>query len=354
MMKKLSSRGALSLLGTVVFAACADDGPLAPSVNQSLAFEDEIALELLADPEGVEVALATVEVDLGGATRIGIDQGGLAAATELATEARVRYAEARASLEIGQRDRAADQAREARRLVARAAEAARGRHMAAALVERIEDLQALVDDDPDGYDRAEGLASELRRLAESARGALDAGDRDRAGGLGVLAEQRHRDRVRRVTDVDTRLARARLAVALGGTAVGLASGILEDQGADEEQLRFLAAAREYLAGAERALAAGEPRRAVHLAELAQWSALKALVLPGGVTMEEARAVERLAVGLYERAVVVLGDGATPLQAELLGRARRHIAHGQQLLEEGYVRGVAPLWRAAVLCTWLIG
>jgi hypothetical protein len=352
-MKTLSSLGVLSLAGTIALVACADDGLVAPSTSESLGFEDEIALDMLRDPETVESALATVEIDLAGADRIGVDEGGRILATQLASEARVRFQDAGTALSDGQRGRAAIEAREARRLVARAAETARGARMADAFVERIEDLQALVGDAPEAYDDAPGLASELGRLAATARDALAAGDRARAGGLGVLAEQRHRHRARRFTDVDTRFARARLAVALGGAAVGLAGRILEEQGADQEQLRFLVAAKEYLRAAELALEDGTARRAVHLAELAQWSALKALVLPGGVTMEEARAMERLAIGMYERAITALGDDVSPLQAELLEHARRHIAHGQRLLAGGYVRGVAALWRAAVACRWLL-
>lgn len=353
-MKTLSSLGAFSLAGTIALVACADDGPVAPPPSDSVSFEDEIALDLLGDPETVESALAAVEVDLAGADRIGIDGGAQATVRQLASEARARFQHALAALFDGQRVRAAEEARAARRLVARAAEVARGARMTTALVERIEDLQAQVADAPEAYDDAQGLGAELRSLAARARDALAGGDRARAGGLSVLAEQRHRHRVRRFTDVDTRFARARLAVALGGSAVGLAGRILEEQGGDDEQLRFLAAAREYLAGAELALGAGAARRAVHLAELAQWSALKSLVLPGGVTTEEARAMEKLAIGLYERAIAALGDEATPLQEELLEHARRYIARGQELLAEGYVRGVAALWRAAVISSWLLG
>jgi len=61
-------------------AACADDGIVAPSTSESLGFEDGITLDLLGDPETVESALATVEIDLAGADRIGIDEGGRAAA----------------------------------------------------------------------------------------------------------------------------------------------------------------------------------------------------------------------------------------------------------------------------------
>ena len=75
-------------------------------------------------------------------------------------------------------------------------------------------------------------------------------------------------------------------VALGAEAVELATRLIGDPGtADTEQVEFLRTAMEFQTGAEAALEAGEDRRAVHLAKLAQWWSLKAVVLPGGITDE---------------------------------------------------------------------
>jgi HEPN domain-containing protein len=141
---------------------------------------------------------------------------------------------------------------------------------------------------------------------------------------------------------------------MAGVAVSLAARILDEQGADEEQLRYLHAAREYLAAASEALDAGDDRRAIHLASHALWSSLKALVLPGGVSMEEARAMADLAEDLYLKAVAAVGEDPTDLQAALLRRARHFIDVGLEKLAEEYPRGVGALWRAAVISAWLAG
>jgi HEPN domain-containing protein len=109
-----------------------------------------------------------------------------------------------------------------------------------------------------------------------------------------------------------------------------------------------------LALAEEALASGRYARAVHFAHHAHWSALKAVILPGGITEDELRAMAELAHRLFEEAKVALGDDPTELEERLLALAGRLIERGEQKLEEGHVRGVAPLWRGAVISRWLIG
>jgi hypothetical protein len=92
---------------------------------------------------------------------------------------------------------------------------------------------------------------------------------------------------------------------------------------------------------------------VHFAWHAHWSALRAVILPGGVTQEEIRAMVALANELHEQAEVAIGDDPTELQEQLLARAGRLIAHGEALIADGHKRGVAPVWRGAVISRWLI-
>ena len=118
--------------------------------------------------------------------------------------------------------------------------------------------------------------------------------------------------------------------------------------------RWLWHARKLLALSERALDAGHLRRAVHLAEHAHWSALKAVLLPGGIQEEELREMVELAEDLFAQAEAAIGDDASDLDKRLLNRAAELIELGLAKLEEGQKRGVAALWRAAVICTWLLG
>ena len=122
----------------------------------------------------------------------------------------------------------------------------------------------------------------------------------------------------------------------------------------DHQDRWLANAHEMLEKAEQALANGNFARAVHFAQHAQWSALKAVILPGGITQEELRTMLQLAEALLMDAEVALGDEASGLELRLLNRAGSLIEIGIERLEAGHKRGVAALWRSAVISTWLIG
>jgi hypothetical protein len=51
-------------------------------------------------------------------------------------------------------------------------------------------------------------------------------------------------------------------------------------------------------------------------------------------------------------VAALGDDPTELEATLLQRAERLIAAGEAMLEDGKKRGVALVWRGAVISSWL--
>lgn len=345
-MNRSRTLAVLPLLGGILLAACQDGEITAPFAEDTeFAAEDVIALDLLASSTSLDAALAVADGPVAAATR---RRGfGHAGAQDDVARARVRYQEAVRLREHRDSAGAAAEAREARRLVVRAGQVAAGALFAAGMVERLEELAQRVAQNPGGYDDPVGLQQELNDLAAQARQRLQVRDSTGAGERGVLGEQRHRQRQR-----DGGLgAGADVHVALGAEAVALATRLLDEQGADEEQLRYLDTATEYQRAAEAALAAGDLERAIHFADLAQWTALKAVVLPGGVTDEEVRMVADLAEALYAEAVA---SGPTDVEALLLARARALIDHGLALLEAGSTRGVGALWRAAVISSWIAG
>jgi hypothetical protein len=336
--------------------ACTDQGPVAPLDDEiTLDQEAAIALALLDDDLATEAALSMAEVSADATMRMGHGPAAHRNAEDFAEQARTRFRAAVQALGDGDRIRATVRAREARRLVAHAMEQAGGPGALAAAVGRIDDLEESVGADMDAYEDSYGLLGELAMLRNVARNQLRRGDTLGAAATAVLAEQRHRHRHRwRYMDNGVRQDRAELMVALAETAVGLATRLLDEAGGpDEEQADFLALAEEQLAQAVAALEAENTWRAIHLAHLAEWSALKALVLPGDVTDEEARALHDLALSLLEQAEATLTE-PSELQAVLLARADRLIAHGESKLADGETRGIAAFWQAAVLCTWLLG
>lgn len=337
----------LPVLGALALAACDDSQPTDPFQDDALlSQEDALALDILTDPGAIDAALALAEGPVRAARRHGPGAHG---GDSQATRARQRFQEAVHALQAGDRVRAMDRAREARTLVAQSVQTTQGAAGLVAMVERAEGLAESVGLDPDAYDQPQALQGELAQLASGARVQLHQGDSTGAGRRAVLAEQRRHQRRKAPGN---RPGGAALLVDLGATAVSLATRLLEDQGADDEQLRFLATAAEHQAEAEAALANGNERRAVHLAQLAHWTALKAVVLPGGVTAEEARAMLDLAEGLYAEAVA--SEPTDELKVTLLQRARTLIDLGASKLEDGQHRGVGPLWKAAVVCSWIIG
>jgi hypothetical protein len=341
----------LPLLGGLFLAACQDGEPTAPFAEDAfLTQEDAIALDVLSFDGGIDAALALADGPVATMGRRGMAYGMRAGAANDATAARLRFQEAVRLMEHRDSAGAAVRAREARRLVARAGQTAAGGRFAAGVVERIEAMAGWVAENPGAYHDAVGLQGELNGMAEHARLRLHQNDSLGAGERGVLAEQRMRQR-QRPGNNGIGGGGAELSVALGATAVALATRLLDEQGADEEQLAYLATAAEYQRGAEAALASGDVGRAIHLSNLAEWSALKAVVLPGGVTDEEARAMLDLAGSLYAEAAAA---DLTAEEALLLQRARTFIDHGAAALASGTARGVVPLWRAAVICSWIAG
>ena len=357
MRKHMHSR-ALALLGLLAVGAC-DDGTTDPSF-ENLTAQQQIELAVLADQASFDIAVDLTSVTNDVAMARG--HGGALSARAFTADARAAFAEARKAMLAGDHRRALEVSDIARRLIARALIATGGVPAVEDLIERLEDVLLTVDDEV--FDDPVALRVELEAIITEAKALLASGDSVGAAARAVLGEQHARlRRGRHHRRGDIAPARARLEVALAGTAVALAERLIADHvvptdvaetGVPERQTRWLAHAQKMLERAERALANGRFARAVHFAWHAQWSALKAVILPGGITEGELRGMVELAQTLHEQAAVAIGDAPTDLQLRLFNRAGDLIEIGIRKLENGHKRGVAPLWRAAVISRWLIG
>jgi hypothetical protein len=149
--------------------------------------------------------------------------------------------------------------------------------------------------------------------------------------------------------------RVQLAVALGGEAVELAARLLEPR-ADEQQKRLLAEAQELQRQAEAALQEGQFGRAMQLAESASQTALKAVVLPGGITDQEVRMIRDVALDLLGKAKQAVERDPTQMKRHLLSVAEQLFREGTEQLSgpRGSERALAALWKSAAISSWLIG
>ena len=149
--------------------------------------------------------------------------------------------------------------------------------------------------------------------------------------------------------------RVELAVELGREAVELAARLLEPR-ADEQQKRLLAEAKELQRQAEAALEEGHDRRAMELAEAASQTALKAVVLPGGITDQEVRMIHDVAQDLLRKAKDAVLSDPTALKRHLLSVAEQLFREGTEHLSgpRGSERALAALWKSAAISSWLIG
>ncbi|MDA0328657.1 MAG: HEPN domain-containing protein [Gemmatimonadetes bacterium] len=351
----------LGLLGILAVAACDD-------IGTDLGFEDltaeqQLELAVLADEASFDVAVTMTSVS----NDVAVAHGQTVAlqARTLNAEARAAFHEARREMLAGNHRRALEVSDIARRLVARSLIATGGVPAVEDLIERLEDLLLTLDNDV--FDNPEALRAELEAIIAEAHALLEAGDSVGAAARAILGEQRARFRRGqhdRRGDVDPD--RARLEVSFAGVAVSLAERLIADQvvpidvaqpDASGRRNRWLANARHMLEHAQQALSNGHFARALHFAQHAQWSALKAVILPGGITEDELDAMVVLATELHEQASTALGANPdiepSELELRILGRAGDLLEIGIRKLEAGHRRGVAALWRSAVMSSWLI-
>lgn len=346
-MKLSQTLGAFSLLGVLALAACQDSEPTAPLADDTLlTTEDVIALDVLSYAGALDAAM---QVTQGPVNAAGHRYGhGQAMAMNDIAQAQEQYREAIRLMEHQDSAGALQQSREARRLMARAGQTAGGGRFAASLVERLEVLAQNVARDPGSFNNPMGLQGELNQLATQARQRLHQGDSLGAGDCGLLGEQRYRQQQR---DNGLGVVSAEIHVELGAEGVSLASDLLDQYGADAEQLEYLAMAEEYLAEAEAALAVQDLGGAIHYADLASWTGLKAVVLPGDVTDDEVLMIQALAQDLYAQAAAA--TDLDDIETLLLARAEALIAQGESLWETGTIRGIGSFWRAAVISSWIL-
>lgn len=358
----------IAALAALAAVAACDSDSTEPEFEQ-LTVQEQMELSVLEDQDSYDAAVVLTTVN----SEVAMEQGGSggAEAQSLRNQAAAAFAEARAAHMAGDHRRAIDASRVARRLVAAAMIATGGVPAAEDLIERLEDMLLTMTDET--IDDPDALAAELEVILEEARALLEAGDSVGAAARAILGEQRiQQRRGRHLRDFRVGAERARFEVALAQTAVGLATRLLQDDVVPDAAVtdasrtdeansdtvrdrrnRWLHHARKWLAKAERAYNAEHYHLAVHFAWHAQWSALKAVVLPGGITEEEIRALHQLSVELHEQAVEALGDDPTDFQLRVLNRAADLIEIGVRRLQNGQKRGIAALWRSATMSAWLL-
>lgn len=155
-----------------------------------------------------------------------------------------------------------------------------------------------------------------------------------------------------------RRGRVELAVQLGAEAVDLAERLLAG-GADEQQQRLLAEAKEFERKSVEALEEGRDEAAVQMADAAEKTALKAVVLPGGITKEEARLIHDAAADVLAKARSAVQADPTEIKRHLLEVAEQLFRDGSAELGDGAGRrglehALAELWKSATISSWLLG
>ncbi len=321
-MKTFKPNRTLAFLGMLAVASCDEGTPTDPAVEELFTLAETIELDVLASTGSIDVALELADASNIGDVRA--EDG-----RRFHDRARSRFTDAQDDLDRGNRRAAIDKARDARQLVVRSIEATGGQRAVVAMVERLEAVASIIGEDVDSFVNPAEVAAELNVIALSARDALSRGDTARAGERAVFGDQRTHDRRtdgRRGRDRGTDRTgndrrsdvgpdRAELAIQLGVTAVALAERLLENDVLDDEQTRYLETAHELLEKAHTAFAEGQFGRAVHFAEAASWSALKAVVLPGGITEEELREMVDLAMRTPSASVAIAYHSASTMASE---------------------------------------
>jgi len=345
--KGINRNALLALVAAFGLAACSDN-PTAPNGGSASIADAE--LEVAADPDLAETAVQDVEISLS------VSATPSPEVQDLIDQARAKWKEAREAHAAGDEELAKQLAEEARRLLAEAMITARGEEVIDAMMGRLDNIIERLAEPAEQYDRPAELKAMLETCADEAQALADSDDLIGAGAkliyclqLTDRARLRHRDMVR------DRVNHARLAVARGHEAVGLATRMLGDS-PTQTQADLLLAAEALQRTAEAALSQGSPRRAASLAHRAEWTSLAAVVDIDGVSPEEARDILDADEALIAQAEAAIGPDPTPAQAALLNIAiRLHDAGVRKLSSSDRGRrGVGLLWHSAVTAAILIG
>ena len=347
-MKTMRYLTLLPLLGGLFLSACDDGGPAEPDFA-NLSVEDQLTLDLLADPTSVDVALSLADVQVQASNRFGHRWGNNA--ENLMAQAENAFRNAQGAYAQGDQVRAMKQARIGRELVAEAIQDCSGPQAVQGMMERLQSLPLSVSADPEAYLDPQNLSYQLGELAQGAGNQYRKGNRIQAGGLGVLGEQAIRARQRDGDHAGIGLPEAK--VELGAAAILLANQILTETGGTDED-GYLVTAQEYQDQAQAIIDSGAYGGAMHYAHLAQWWALRAIVDPAEATSEEVGDLLSRAQSLYDAALAALGDEPTELQTILLERAAAMLANGEANMSEEACGGIMAVWQAAVVFSYLAG
>jgi hypothetical protein len=184
-MEQTTKHRLVALCAALALAACGESGVEPPDAGLTPDEAFELALIEDAGTFGVAVELTDATHDVAAAF-------GTAGTTEgraLSAEARARLEAAREAALTGDRRRALEEARQARRLAAQALVATGGAEAVEALVERLEELALTLDADDDVFDDPEALRRKLERLAAQARELLERGHLVAAAERALFGEQ---------------------------------------------------------------------------------------------------------------------------------------------------------------------
>lgn len=342
------------LWGAFYLTGCADVAT-SPAFDEFEEFPSSTVeledLELTIDPDIVMSVVAGVEADLG-PTPSGVALNEIQDAVGLFQMARVEYSN-------GNYEQVQELGEAARMALSRSIVSERGTVGIDDRIARTDDLRArLQAGDTQDFDRPDQLADRLSKLVDQANDARRVGNDVLAGARMVEADQRtdrsrgrqhDRDRDRgHATD-----ASARLAVAMANSSVQLASRLLDGGDVSERQLHLLEAAARLASGAAEALEAGRFRAAAMLGHKAVNTALWAVVAPE-VTEDEVPMIKDLAEEMLEAARAALAANTDKFLQLLLNRAVTAYELGLAKLEEGNLRGVGLLWKAAVVGAVIAG
>jgi hypothetical protein len=323
-------------------AAC-DDGPSDPGQGgfNELGVEGDLELQVVGDEDLAEVMIEDAAFSMDSppeAARFGPRRECFQGARRLlregdATGARVRATECRAAL------------------VAEIIEA-RGEEVVDEWFGRVEAILARIDEADDEFERLEDLEAKLQELLAEAESLRASGDLVGAGerlvlGLQIADRMRHRhhDFVR---DPE---GHARLAIARGGEAIGLATRLVPEPTVRQEVILFRAT--EHLRRAGFAFEQGWYRRAVVNARHAEELALFAVLEGEKPTVEDALFVLEVAEGALEAAWEAIQPDPTDAELAVYERARRLKERGEQAINTWHWRGVGLLWHSAVTAHLLI-
>jgi HEPN domain-containing protein len=337
----------LMLAGLIACGAWAcDDGPTDPGSlgggSVDLGVDADLELQVVGDEMLADVVAEDMALSMGSS---GDGPGPF-------SDSRQCFRDARQLLRNGDEEGARAKAVECRRVLVAAMIGRGGEAAIDELFGRVERLLERIGEADDEFERLSDLEARLRELVDEAHALRDGGDLVGAGERLVLALQitdrmrhRHRDFVRNPEG------HARLSVAMGGEAVRLAEGVIEEPTQTQEVLLFRAG--ELQRRAVFAFSQGWYRRAVVQAHRAEGVALHAVLNGERPTVEDALRLLSLAEEGIVTAGEAVGDDPTDLQLALLNRATRLKNKGEQAINTWHWRGVGLLWHSSVMSAVLI-